>query len=256
MSTEPTAEPLEHDDWTVPAGGLSTIAIAMMWRLAIAIGAAVLLVLAVTQRSYSMVKFVSLVAPVATMLITLAFVDGMFRFARQPDTSPGKGLATFAAVEMLVALLLDVFSYIKAVQIHLADRSSWSAIAKAREAAETAQTVSMWAMGLGFCAVFVMLGSFTAVSKHINRQDIADQVVNVGCMLVLAGAGALSFRWYIHSRAANLSIESLFLLGAVLLAFVTAAVVMYISLVRNLEGALRAHAGMPAELPAARVVER
>lgn len=256
MNAEPLRPGDEPEDWSEVAAGLSTMATALMWRLGIAAGAASLLILAVMERSHSLLKFVSLVAPLGTMLATIALLIGMHRFSKQPAVSAGRGLASFAAIEMAISLALDGYAYLKVLQIHSADMSNWRAVRHAQEAAETAQTASMWAMGLGFCSMFVLLGSLTAVSKHIRRPDVGEAIFNVGCVLVLAAGVVLGFRWYVNADSSSFTTGSLFGLGAGMLAIAATAVLMYAAAMRSLGQALRDHGVLPAELPEARLIER
>ena len=227
------------------------LARALAWRLGIAAAAAVALLVALMGRSYSWVKLVSIAAPAASLVAALGVVVAMHVFSQQPRDSAGRRLAAFAFFEMSIAVVLEGYGFYRTLQLHTTDMSAWSSMDRARDTAETVQTVSMWAMGLGFCALFVLLGSFVAVARHLRRDDVGDRVWGVAAMLVVSGAAVLGFRWHVYSDGANISSDSLILIGLGVMAFALAMVISYISVIRDLERALRAE--QTAELPEARV---
>ncbi len=244
---------LSPEGWREAASGLKLYGDALAWRLAITVGAYLLLFVAVSAKSVGLAKLVGWLLPLAAVITGLVMIAGVVRYSRQPDNSPARSAAYAAFVFMVIGAALECYGLVLTLKVLTANSSSWDAVRSAREAAESAQSLSVWAMIVAFCALVALLISFRQVADHVGDRRLAARVITVAVLLVSAAGIAVWFRTYIQD--AKIELGGAAVLAVSVLGYTLVAVIAYISLTRALERSIRAAAaGAPSELPGARIV--
>ncbi len=250
-ATEATSGLLSSPEWSRAAGGLELYAHALSWRVSAAVCGYLLLFMGIVGKSIGTVRLVGWLLPLVSLLIGIAMLSGMYSWAKQPDGSPGRGAAWLAFVAMVHSFLLDIYSFILIAKIMTVDQQDYGAMRSARAAAERAQSLSLWAMAIGFLGLLVLLVSLSQVARRLNRSDIAQRVVGIGIFLVVAAGLSIGFRSYIPE--ARIDIGGAVTLALGVLAMVLIAVISYIRVLHALVRAIREDE-TGAELPSARLL--
>jgi hypothetical protein len=181
-------------------------------------------------------------------------IAGVFRYSRQPDGSPGRGSSYAAFAFMVIGAALEGYGLLLMFKVVTANTSDWDSMRAARDAAESAQGLSVWAMIVGFGALLALLVSFQQVATYVGDRLLASRVIVVAILLLSAAGVAVGFRLYIQDEP-RIGLGAAAVLAIAVLGYTLIAVISYLALTRRLERTIReAAAGAPSELPAARVV--
>lgn len=238
--------------WLPAANGLRLYADALSWRLGITVFAYVMLLMGALGRSRGMLQLVAWVLPLAAVITGVAMIVGLYRFAQQPAHSPARVPAWFAFTAMVCASIADFGGLILTVQAVTANEHSYTAMHHAREAAETAQTLSVWAMAVGFVGLLSLLVAFGKLARYIGPTRLFGRVVGVASAILIVALVVVGFRLAISGQHMDLDTG---VAAAVLVAgFALITVISYISLTRAVEGSIRERLGDAQALPPARVV--
>jgi hypothetical protein len=237
--------------WDETAAGLELYGSGLKWRVGVAITGYAVLMMAMLSRSTELMKLTIWLLPVATIATSLVMLAGIRRYAQQPDDSPGRTAATLALVFMLCGVLIDVYGFVSIIQAIGVNTDDWSAIGRAREAAERADALSVWGMGVGFTSLLVLLLSLSQVAEHIGRGDLSKRAGGLAAVLALVSVIAVGFRLY--APGARIEIESIIAVAFVVVVVALVAVAIYIRLVGTLAAAVR-EARSHGDLPAARLM--
>lgn len=243
-----------YDRWSPAADGLRLYGDALGWRLAAMVMGYSLLLFALLGKSPGLAKLVMWALPTAGVITGIAMLVGVFKYASQPDESPGKSPALFAAIAMCVMALLDGYALLLVFKFLTADPKSYTAAMEAQKSVMQAQSMTTWAMGLGFTALVVLLASMGMVASYLRRADVVKALVNAGIFLMVAAGVVL---WFRADPPRIKSVSELVFLSMIIVIIAVSALGYYISTVRKVEDALRGYGGEPIpDLPSARVVNK
>ena len=239
--------------WGRAADGLGLYRTALVWRLLITFGGYLFLLVAGLGRSPGMARFLMWSLPLAAIATGLVMLAGVVRYCQQPAGSPGKGAAVFAAVTMVLALLLDFFVLTQVLSAVTAEPSSYSAYDKVRDSLASAQRIAPWALAISFASLIALMISFRALATRLADTELAGRVAVMMVWLVLIAAALFGLRTWmggLQPQTAELGLVLAFFAGIAALVVLIA----YIGLVRAVEEKLRASSG-GVEVPAARLVD-
>jgi hypothetical protein len=239
--------------WSSSADGLRLYGTALVWRLVITFGGYALLLMAVLGKSMGLAKLLMWALPLGAIATGVMMFAGIVRFSGQPEGSPGRAAAVFAAAAMGMALLLDFYALTKILGVVGGEPSDYAAYERSRESMEAAQKVGPWAMALGFAALGALLVSFGAIASRLAESKLVRRVVTISIWLFFIGASVVGLRlWATDLRRSEAGTAIMF---AVLVGIAALVVLIaYIGLVRDVEARLRDHA-KGADVPSARVVD-
>lgn len=237
--------------WVPVASGLELYASALSWRVYGTIGGYLALMIGVFNRSQPIVKMTMFIMPVIALITAVVMVVGVMRYARQPDTCDAGIPAWMAAALMGIGVLLEAYTLQLVVRQLSIDATSFSAFREMREVAEQAQLVSLWAMGLGFVGLLLLMLSFGQLARYIQRPDLSSRIISIGIFMAVIASVVLGFRSYASSAKGD---PSNLVAGGILIAVLAlVAVLSYLGLVKSIAEAVREDADR-AELPTARIV--
>jgi hypothetical protein len=251
--------PLHDDDgdnyeyyrrWTPAADGLKLYGDALSWRVTAIVICYGLLLFAVLGKSQGLAKLIMWALPTVSVLTGIAMVTGAFRYANQPEESPGQAPAVFAAISMAIVALLDGYALLLIFKFLTADPKSYRAAREAMDAVKSAQSMTTWSLGLGFASLVVLLLSMGMVAKYLRRVDVVKALTSAGLFLVIAACVVL---WFRSSPPKIKSLGEAVFFSMIILIIALSAVGFYISVVRKVEAAMRGDGAAPVpDLPAAR----
>lgn len=249
---EPGARGL-HDtatrQWSEVASGLELYASALGWRIFLTVGGYFFLFFAVLARSAAVSKFLSVGMPLVALITSIVMLVGLARYARQPETSPAGGAAWLSVALMGVGLLMELYGFFLVLQLLDPKDVSYREL---REAAESAQSLSTWAMGVGFGSLLALLVSFTQLARHMSQSRLADRVFGTGSFFAVIASLVIGFRTYAaDARAGDVGV--MLVLGLAVLIGALVAIVAYLNLVNTTARTIRENHS-DSDLPHARVV--
>ncbi len=250
------AEPidLEHlgSGWLPAANGLRLYADALSWRLGVTVFGYLILLMGALGGSRGMVQLVGWVLPLAAVITGIAMVVGIYRFAQQPALSPARSPAWIAFAGMVCASVTDLGSLILTLRVMGADEHSYAAMHRAMDSADTAQTLSLWAMGAGFFSLLSLLVAFGKLANFIGPTRLFGRVVGVAGAILMVALVVIGFRAAI--AGGHLVTGTGVAAGVLVAGFALLTVIAYIGLVRAVERSVRDRLGDAQALPPARVV--
>ncbi len=257
MPAETAAEPidLEHlgPGWLPAANGLRLYADALAWRLGITVFGYVMLLMGALGRSRGMLQLVGWVLPLAAVVTGIAMIVGVYRFAQQPAHSPARSPAWVAFVAMVCASVTDFAGLVLSLQVLSADQHNYAAMRHAMDNAETAQTLSVWAMAVGFVGLLSLLVAFGKLAQYLGPTRLFGRVVGVASAILIVALVVVGFRLAISSSRL-LTFGTGVGLAVLIAGFALITVIAYISLARAVEGSIRERLGDAQALPPARVI--
>lgn len=238
-------------NWASVADGLELYTSALAWRVFGTIGAYLFLIFGVFGRSRLMLKLVAFAMPSIALITAVVMVVGIARYARQPDDSEAGMTAWIAAALMGFGLLLEGFGLLLVIRQLSLDEGSWTAYSEMREIADQAQTISMWAMGLGFVSLLALMLSFGQLTRYIKRPDLSSRVLSIGLFMGFVAVVVLGFRSYVSNASDDPG--GMVVMGIMIALTAIIAVFAYLNLVNNIAEAVRPESDS-SDLPTARVV--
>lgn len=238
-------------EWLDVASGLDLYTSALGWRVSVTISAYVLLLLSINSQSTSMIKLIVVLLPLVAIITTFIMVLGVARYAKQPVNSPAAGAAWFAFALMSIGLILDGYGLILTLELFSLMNAEWPSASEIRSVTESMQSMSMWAMGLGFGSLLALLISFGQVTSLFERTDLRDRVVGVSLFICFTSVTVLGFRSYI-ADAPPIDAGSLITYALLILGLALAALLTYINLVKRIARSIRRDGD--SELPPAKVI--
>ena len=216
---------------------LRSHASAMLARLVVLVGVAVLTVLAARSRSLDMLKFVLVVGPLAALVIGLWLLAASTGFAWASVSGTELGLAAHLAVALLAATVL--------IELHglvLICGLFWgqgSIMRRAEGLQQVAPMLSLAGQVLGVVALVALLRALARVGAAHGVPDAAGRALRIGgALLGLVVAATLLQRRTQVLGARPDGAGALLLFGVLLLAGAIALFVAYIKLVRETAEAL------------------
>ena len=245
---------LEHlgPGWLPAANGLRLYADALSWRLGITVFGYVVLLMGALGRSRGTVQLVGWVLPLAAVVTGIVMVVGLYRFAQQPAHSPARAPAWFAFAAMVCAGVTEFGGLMLTLQVVTADQHSYTAMRHAMDSVETAQTLSVWAMAVGFVGLLSLLVAFGKLANFIGPTRLFGRVVGVASAIFMVALVVIGFRVAIPVSHMDFGAG---VAAAVLIAgFALITVIAYISLARAVESSIRERLGDAQALPPARVI--
>ncbi len=237
--------------WQWVADGLQLYRSALTWRVFLSVLAYVLLMLGMRSQSPGFTKLVAVAFPIAVMFTTAAMITGVVRYARQPMNSNACGSASLAAVLMGLGLLLDGYGLVLTFKLFSLSNTEWPSYRELHSLTEQMQSISMWAMGLGFSSLLAMLISFGQLTNLLDRLDLRNRVVGISLFICFASVTVLGFRSYLGSRP-HMEPGTLLVYAIACLMVAIAALATYLGLVMALVESIRRDGD--SDLPPARLL--
>jgi hypothetical protein len=234
--------------WSAVAAGLELYASALSWRIFLTIGGYFFLFFAVISRSAGISKLLTFGMPLIALITSIAMLVGLARYARQPETSPAGGAAWLSVVLMGVGLVMDLYGFFLALRLLAPEGASYSEL---RATAESAQSLSTVAMGVGFGSLLALLVSFAQLARHMSQSKLEDRIFGTGAFFAVVASMVIGFRWYVAN--AHTDAGMLLAIGFAVLIGALIAIVAYLNLVNTTVRAIRENQA-DVDLPPARVV--
>jgi hypothetical protein len=241
-------------DWRLCADGLKLYGDALVWRLLVTVFAYMLLFVALLGRSIALAKLIGWVLPLAAVITSVAMVVGIARYARQPSHSPAGGAAWAAFGGMLIGVLLELYGLVLTLRLLMVgDGSRYRSLSDIQDLAERAQSVSTFAMAVGFFSLITLLASFAKIINYIGPTQLFGRLVGVATALVMVAFAVVATRS--HTGGMMLGAGATLTAAVLVLGFALITIVAYIGLTRAIERSIRDRMTDGADLPVARVVE-
>ncbi|MCA9669061.1 MAG: hypothetical protein KC503_25875 [Myxococcales bacterium] len=219
--------------WQLRSGSaLDSLRGALVTRLVILIAGVVLALLAGLARSAPMLKAVTLLVPVASIVATLLVLAAVGRFALTPRPIGGSGLAIAALALFAVAAAGEV-SQLRVVS-SIAGHSFYTAARLMREA-NIYTTVVQLASLVG---VALLLSSLQQIAARTASQLLADKASHTRTLVIITALAAVGLRVLAVSRVVR-SAGLLLIAGGATLVLAIIAFVMMLRLLEQLAAALR-----------------
>ncbi|MCC6997411.1 MAG: hypothetical protein IT370_22540 [Deltaproteobacteria bacterium] len=203
---------------------------AMLARVVVLVGVAVLTVAAARARSLDLLKFVMVVGPLATFVIGVGLIAATARFAW--SSVDGGGLMPHLALGLVMApLLLEAHGLVLVIGLFW---GRGSIMERAQVVQQVAPVLSLFGQVIGVAALLAMLRALARVGGTVGVPDAAGRALRIGggLLALLVAMPLLSSRMQLLGARTG-GVGTMVLLGVLLLAAAVALLAAYIKLVRE-----------------------